>query len=164
MAAPKHEHGMRSNQMKQLMRRARCGGRAFLVVLVIGLACDAANAQLTVIGTQFQPNQIFPEFAAFWHEDSYPTGPYPTDIPGATVHVYVKNIGASPVTISDATLAGYSLATPSRHKAVGAATLTSAASIIAGEAPSGRLIAAGPPVWYRLIRRWSCRAGWHKWQ
>ena len=82
--------------------------RVLLGVVVAGLACGGAHAQVTILGAQYHPDQMFP-FGCYWNPDAYPN--CPTIVGGATVHVYIKNTGASAVTINDATLAGYSLTT-----------------------------------------------------
>ena len=82
-----------------------CGGRARAVLgaLLIGLGGHAANAAVTILGAQYQPDQYFPEFDCYWNASAYP-GPCRTPIRGATVHVYVKNTGASAVTMNDLNL------------------------------------------------------------
>src|SRR3990172_3412065 len=78
--------------------------------LVTGLPCTIANAALTVMDTKYHQDLMFPEFDCYWDGGQYPTV-CPTNFSGATVYVYVKNTGASSATITDATLAGHSLAT-----------------------------------------------------
>ena len=46
-------------------------GRARLA-LVIGLACRGANAAVTILGAQYQPDQMFPEYNCFWHDWQLP--------------------------------------------------------------------------------------------
>ena len=88
-------------------------GRLRLLASLLGLyaTCAGANAALTVIGVQYQQDQMFPEFDCYWNGGGYPTF-CPTNYPGVNLHVYVKNTGASSATITDATLtsADYSLA------------------------------------------------------
>src|SRR5258706_4848659 len=84
--------------------------RVLLAVLLSGLACTGANAAVTVLGVQYQQDELFPEYDCIWHDSNYPTSCSGTYL-GGNVHVYLKNTGSSSVTISDMTLAGYSLAT-----------------------------------------------------
>ena len=129
--------------MKQIIQHSRSCARAFLLALVIGLACRGANAEVTILGAQYHPDQMFP-FGCYWSPDTYPN--CPTIVGGATVHVYIKNTGASAVTINDANLAGYSLTT-----AIKTNTLASDLSSIYyyyGQNPPADILAAGTPVWY----------------
>src|SRR5688572_12428490 len=89
------------------IRRALC---VPLAMLLVAFASTDANAALTVIGTQYRADQMFPELDCFWNGGNYPN-PCPTNHPGVTLDVYVKNTGASSATITDATLGGYSMAT-----------------------------------------------------
>ena len=88
--------------------------RVLLGVTVGGLACVGANAAVTILGVQYQPDQYFPEFDCYWNASAYP-GSCRTPILGATLHLYVKNTGASAVTLNDLNLttasATYSLKT-----------------------------------------------------
>jgi hypothetical protein len=81
-----------------------------LSIIVAVMACSTSHAALTVIGTQYRMDQLFPEFNCYYGSGNYRTS-CSTFQPGATVHVYVKNTGGSAETITDAILAGYSLDT-----------------------------------------------------
>ena len=100
------------SNFKEVLRRCI---HTLVVVLVTAFACPAANAALTVMDTKYHEDLMFPEFDCYWDGGQYPTL-CPTNHKGATVYVYVKNTGAASATISDATLAGYSLA--DRHQEV----------------------------------------------
>lgn len=56
------------------------------------------NAAVQVLGVQFQQDELFPEYNCIWHDKDYPTSCSGTNL-GGNVHVYLKNIGASLVTI-----------------------------------------------------------------
>ena len=78
--------------------------------LMLGLACCGANAGIAVLGVEYQQDELFPEHNCFWHDKNYPAACTGTYL-GANAHVYLKNTGDSALTISDVTLAGYSLTT-----------------------------------------------------
>src|SRR5258706_5809172 len=84
--------------------------RVLLAVLLSGLACTGANAAVTVLGVQYQQDELFPEFDCIWHDKNYPTSCSGTYL-GGNLHVYLKNTGASSIAVSDMTLAGYSVNT-----------------------------------------------------
>ncbi len=96
--------------MNYIQRKlARQVGLRLLVVLTIAWA-QHTHAALTVIGTQYRMDQLFPEFNCYYSSGNYPTS-CGNPQPGATVFVCVKNTGAAAETISDAILGSYSLKT-----------------------------------------------------
>ncbi len=127
---------------------------AFRVVLLVALMSHLAvvtnsNAAVTVIGAQYKPDRVFPEYDCYWNFAGYPNS-CRTNQPGAHVYIYLQNTGASPVTINDAILAGYSLKTN--------IAMSTDTSINPGgqnsiyfywDDPPAAIIAAGEPVWYR---------------
>src|SRR5512137_2579661 len=115
------------------------------LALVIVLACRGANAGVTVLGVQYQPDQPYPEFNCIWNDKTYPTN-CPARSLGCNVHVYFKNTGASSVTVSDVTLAGYSLA----DSLVLNTGVHDARSIYFNwDNPPSAILNAGEPVWYK---------------
>ncbi len=134
--------------MKQLIRQSRCCARAFLAALVIGLAGEAANAAVTMIGTQYRVDQLFPEFDCYWNFWADPSG-CPTNRAGATVHVYVKNTGASSVTIDDATIAGYSLKTVIKMSTANFNPDQQNSIYFYWDNPPQAILDAGEPVWWK---------------
>ncbi len=120
-----------------------------LLALVIGLAGPAANAAVTLLGAQYRPDQRFPEYDCFWHDSNYPTSCQTNGI-GATVHVYVKNTGASAVTINDATLEGYSLVTVIKMSTDGWNPDLQNSIYFYWDNPPQDILNAGEPVWYRF--------------
>ncbi len=130
---------------------ARCGNLCLGAAVVwAGLACSVARAAVTLLGTTYQPDQAFPEHQCFWNESQFP-GPCSAAALGANLHVYVRNTGPSSVTISDVTLAGYSLSDILRlHYQV---AKRQPASIYLDGLSAGdlqALINAGEPVWYKM--------------
>lgn len=91
--------------MKRFLRQFT--GLLLLIFVSGGLS---ANAAVTIIGAQYTPDQMFPEWDCFWHDGNYPTSCQANN-QGTTVRVFLKNTGALGVTVNDATLAGYSLQT-----------------------------------------------------
>ena len=79
--------------------------RVLLASLAGAGVCATTNADITVIGVQYQPDRVFPEYECLWHDRQYP-GPCSSTVPGANVKVFVQNTGVSPDMITDATLAG----------------------------------------------------------
>ncbi len=115
------------------------------LALVIVLACRGANAGVTVLGVQYQQDQPYPEFNCIWNDKTYPTNCPPRSL-GCNVHVYVKNTGGSSVTVSDVTLAGYSLA----DSLVLNTGVHDARSIyFKWDNPPQAILDAGEPVWYK---------------
>ena len=131
--------------MDRRVNTSRDRARAFLAALVIGLAGRGAHAAVTILGAQYQPNQMFPEYNCFWHDSNYPTN-CQSNVQGANVHVYLKNTGASSVTISDVSLGGYSLATAIKMN-TGADSLSSIYFYWAS--PPQAILDAGEPIWYK---------------
>ncbi len=126
-------------------------GRVHLAwLLALCLACSAAEAAVTVLGVQYQPDQAFPAYDCLWRESQYP-GPCSPSLLGANVHVYVRNDGASSVTIQDVLFAGFSLKDIlSLHYQV---VKRQPASIWLENLTSAQLqtlLNAGEPVWYKI--------------
>jgi len=118
-------------------------------VLVGGLAYavpNAAGAAVTVLGVQYQKDNPYSQYLCFWHDRQYPTY-CGVDVVGANVHVYLRNDGASSVTVNDVTLAGYSLKTVIRHKTIGKHEPNSI--YFYWDNPPRMILDAGEPVWYR---------------
>jgi hypothetical protein len=117
--------------------------------LVLGAICGTANAAVTLLGIQYQPDRAFPEHQCFWSEKTYPTS-CNTPYLGANVHLYLRNSGSSTVTVSDVTLAGLSLKTCLKERID--ADKRHAYSIYFASLSSEQLqtlINAGEPVWYK---------------
>jgi len=78
------------------------------LALASSLACTVANAAVQVLGVQYQQDVPYNEFDCIWNDKTYPTNCPPRSL-GCNIHVYLKNTGGGSVTITDVTLAGYSL-------------------------------------------------------
>ncbi len=118
----------------------------FAGLLVLGsLFCVGANAAIQVLGVQYQQDELFPEYNCLWHDKDYPTS-CPGTYLGGNVHVYIKNTGASAITITDVTLAGYSLTT---ILPVSAVAHNANSIFFYWDNPPSDIIAAGEPVWFR---------------
>ncbi len=135
--------------MKQTIRTPRFHTKTLALALLVGLACRGANAAVTILGAQYQPDQMFPEYDCFWHDGNYPTS-CQTNVQGATVHVYVKNTGASAVTIDDATLAGHSLKTAIKMSTASWNPDEQNSIYFYWDEPPQDILDAGEPVWYRF--------------
>jgi hypothetical protein len=118
---------------------------AGLLLLVIYLACAAAHAAVQVIGAQYQPDQLFPEYDCLWHDRNYPTS-CSANISGCHLHVFIKNTGGGSVTVSDVTVKGYSLETILKD-----GNISGARSIYYywDNPPADVVTAVGEPVWYK---------------
>jgi hypothetical protein len=113
--------------------------------LLGALLVVTASAEIKVIGVQYQPDRVMPEYDCIWHDRQYP-GPCTATIPGANVKVFVKNTGTAAETISDVTLAGYSLSSVIQMNAA----QSDASSIYYYWAtPPQAIIDAGEPVWFK---------------
>ena len=120
-----------------------------LAVAVIGTTCISANAAITVLGVQYQPDRAFPEHDCFWNESQYPN--CSASLLGAHVHVFLRNTGSSSVTLQDATFAGFSLADILRlHYQVVKRQPASIWLDNLTQAQLNTLLAAGEPVWYKM--------------
>jgi len=116
-----------------------------LAVVTSSLLCADVKAAVTVLGVQYQQDELFPEYNCIWHDKNYPTSCSGTYL-GGNVHVYLKNTGPSSVTITDVTLAGYSLLTVLKLDA----NVHDANSIFFyWDSPPADIIAAGEPVWFK---------------
>src|SRR5678815_367774 len=90
--------------------------RVLSAVLASGMANAATNGAVTLLGVQYQQDNPYTEYQCLWHDGNYPTS-CGSVVAGSNVHVYLKNTGASSVSVSDVTLAGYSLATVIKRSA-----------------------------------------------
>jgi len=120
-----------------------------IVFCILGMVRAPVTAQVTLLGVQYRPDQAFPEHECFWHPDEFP-GPCGPSLPlGASLHVFLHNIGSSSVTVQDVFLNGISLKssivqspTDGRHPAsIWFANLSSE--------ELETLLNAGEPVWYK---------------
>lgn len=104
-----------------------------------------ASAQIAILGVQYQQDEPYPEFNCLWSDSGYPTN-CPGRAPGCNVHVYLKNTGASAMTIDDVTLAGNSLTT-----ILPAATNyhESRSIFYHWDDPPQAIFDAGEPVWFK---------------
>ena len=131
--------------MSPMIRSLSRFARVLLATLAGVGVCATAKANFTVIGVQYQPDTVFPEWECFWHDRQYP-GPCSSTVPGANVKVFVQNTGLVPDTINDATLAGYSLHTAIEYDPAG----SGASSIYYyWTTPPQAILDAGEPVWYK---------------
>jgi hypothetical protein len=132
--------------MKVMTSNLRCSTRVLLAALAGVLVYANATAGLTVIGTQYRVDQMFPEFNCYYSSGNYPTS-CGIPQPGATVFVCVKNTGASSETIIDATLAGYSLDTVIKMNT----SIDSLSSIYFywDDPPDDIEFGVGEPVWWK---------------
>jgi hypothetical protein len=111
----------------------------------IGIACTAANAAVSIIGTQYQQDNPYTEYQCIYHYGNYPTSCGST-ITGCNVSMFLKNTGASSVSMSNVTIAGYSLSTILKRNT----TWHDANSIyFYWQDPPQGIFDAGEPVWYR---------------
>ncbi len=74
-----------------------------VAALLTAVACPTADAAIEVLGVQYQQDNPYPEYQCWYRYGDYPTTCHSTVV-GANAHVFLKNTGASPVTISDVTL------------------------------------------------------------
>ncbi len=116
-----------------------------LTVLAVTLIIPMADAAIEIIGTQYQPDASFPEYNCYWSNSSYPN--CPDRVVAANVHVYVKNTGASAVTITDVTLAGHSLKTVIKYKDFRGHSPYSI--YYHWDNPPQDILNAGEPIWFK---------------
>ncbi|HSW44956.1 MAG TPA: immunoglobulin domain-containing protein [Phycisphaerae bacterium] len=132
---------------RNLKQTSRCGICLWAGVVVIGVACAAANGAVTLLGVQYQQDDWFPEFNCIWNDKYYPTSCNVSPIPGCNVHVYLKNTGGAAVTVSSVNLAGYNLGTVLKLDS----GVHDARSIyFYWDNPPQDILNAGEPVWYKV--------------
>ena len=120
---------------------------AVLGGVTLALSGHAAWGAVSVLGVQYQQDELFPEYNCFWHDKNYPASCSGTYL-GANLHVYLKNTGSSAITINDVTLAGYSLTTilpvsTNAHSANSIYFYWNNTSV------PPDIVAAGIPVWFK---------------
>jgi hypothetical protein len=125
-----------------------------LLLLVCGLGCGTAYADIKVLGVQYRQDQNFPEFDCYWSSSGYPNScTAGSNYLGATVHVFLQNTGVSTISITDATLAGYSLKSVIKCSTQTTINPKLQNSIYfywdSPETSAPALMAAGEPVWYK---------------
>ena len=139
-----------------LRRSYRTPLRVALAGLVLGLAQMASHgAQLSVLAAQYRADVPFPQFEALWQKAATATSTNVKAAPsGGSVHVYLRNAGAQPVTIEDVLLEGVSLT-----QAIAITTERKfkkhlyASSIYFSKLPPAerqRLMDLGEPIWWRV--------------
>ncbi len=129
---------------RQWMRHRLHG---LLAATLSGAMCAAASGAVTLLGVQYQPDDWFPEFNCIWNDKDYPNSCNISRGPGCNVHVYLKNTGASSVSISSVQLTGYDLATVLKLNT----TVHNARSIyFYWDNPPQDILNAGEPVWYKV--------------
>ncbi len=116
-----------------------------LFAIAVLFCGSGVNAQVALLGVQYQQDELFPEYNCIWHDSNYPTSCSGTYL-GGNVHVYLKNTGASPVTITDVTLADYSLTT---ILALSTTAHNANSIYFYWDNPPQDIIDAGLPVWFK---------------
>lgn len=124
--------------------------RTWLAVLASGLACAGAQAGVALLGVQYKPDQAFPEHECFWHESQFPGSCGPSSPMGASIHVFLRNDGSSPVTVQDVVFAGFSLnQVLALHYQVEKRQPASIWLAGLNSTELQTLLAAGEPVWFK---------------
>lgn len=136
------------------------GHRIFMLLFawVVGLAGSAANAAVTLLGTQYKPDRAFPEHECFWHPSQLPGPCGPSSPMGASAHIFLFNSGPSSVTVQDVTLAGISLelALYEEEQVVKRHPVSIYFALAHGaitQQQFNTLVNAGEPVWYKADPR-----------
>ncbi len=108
----------------------------------------AASTPLTVLGVGYQQDKPYSEYQCLWHDKDYPTTCGVPAATGANVHAYLRNDGSSAVTVSDVTLAGYSLNKILRAKIIGDHPPLRSIFYYWDNPPQD-IYDAGEPIWYK---------------
>jgi len=119
----------------------------FLALTIGGLACAAASADVSLLGVQYQEDDPYTEYLCLWHDRNYPTS-CGVDLPGANAHVFIKNDGASAVTLDDVSLAGYGLTYALKEATYNDHIVNSI--WIRWDDPPQDLLNAGEPAWFKM--------------
>ena len=133
--------------MLDMTSSARRCARVLLAVVASGVAGAAASAEVTLLGVQYRQDNPYSEYLCLWHDRNYPTS-CGADVVGANVHVYLRNDGASSVTVTDVTLAGYSLNKILRERVEGKHPPLHSIYYYWDNPPQD-ILDAGEPVWYK---------------
>lgn len=121
-----------------------------LAFLAVASGSSVLMADVTVLGVQYRADRMFPEYLPYWQDEGISVPPELYEVVGCSVHVFVRNTGAAPVTISDVELAGESLTAciafddqrvDRKPASIYFANLT--------EPQMQTLLAAGEPVWWK---------------
>ncbi|MCX8090310.1 MAG: immunoglobulin domain-containing protein [Verrucomicrobiae bacterium] len=115
--------------------------------LLVG-GVEPSPSAVQVIGTQYNQDRLFPEFNCYYSHRNYPNCPTAFRA-GATAFVYVRNPGPGSVTISDATLAGYSLQTVIKKSTASWNPKEQNSIFFYWDNPPQDIIDAGEPVWWK---------------
>jgi subtilisin-like proprotein convertase family protein/Cu/Zn superoxide dismutase len=134
----------------QLPDRAETQCRRAVFILAFSLWTLAfaqwTSAAVTVLGVQYQPDKMHPEFDCIWSNGNYPTS-CPSNFAGANVHVYLRNDEATSINVTNVTLAGYELKTIIKERVQGGNDPYSI--YYYWDNPPQAIFNAGEPVWYR---------------
>ncbi|MBI4582069.1 MAG: hypothetical protein HY718_20400, partial [Planctomycetes bacterium] len=133
--------------MKPMRNGWRLGVRTLLATLALGMGGAEARAAVTLLGVQYQQDDPFPEYLCYWHDRNYPTSCGAT-YPGANAHVFIKNDGASAVTLDDVVLATYGLKYSLKQADYNGHIANSI--WIRYDNPPQALLDAGEPAWYKM--------------
>jgi len=115
--------------------------------LVIAVACPAANAALTVIDTKYHEDLMFPEFNCYWEAASIRRS-VPAAQGSHRLCVCEEHRRGS-ATITDATLAGYSLHTVIKRSTASWNPNDLNSIYFNWDNPPADILAAGEPVWWK---------------
>jgi len=139
---------MKTKSTSEMFNAATWPRHFLLSAFCFLLFLPCAYAALTVIGTQYCEDRLFPEFNCYYSSGNYPTS-CPNFQPGATVHVFVKNTGGASEAISDATIAGYSLKTVIKTSLANYNPQQQASIYFYWDNPPQQILDAGEPVWWK---------------
>jgi hypothetical protein len=123
--------------------------RVLLLAVLVSQVCGSAHAGVEVIGVQYVQDKYFSEDYCLWHDRQYP-GPCSINLnTGQVVKVFLRNTGASSISVNDVTLSGRSLSHDIRQVTQGENLPSSIyfANLSAGDLQTD--VSAGEPVWYK---------------
>ncbi len=116
-------------------------------ILLGGIAVTVASADVSLLGTQYQQDDPLSEYLCYWHDRNYPTSCGAT-YPGANAHVFIKNNGASAVTLDDVVLNTYGLTYVLKQADYNGHIANSI--WIRYDNPPQALLDAGEPAWFKM--------------
>lgn len=134
---------------KRVTDRSALGSKVAVAALAACLVCLPARAGVILLGTQYVPDQYFPEFDCYWNASAYP-GPCTVPRLGATYHILIKNTGAASITIDDTTLVGYNLKTVIKKSTASWNPDELNSIYFYWDDPPADILSAGEPAWYRF--------------
>lgn len=121
-----------------------------MVAIATSVTVSSTSAAMEVLQAFYRPDRVFPEYGVFWTYTAYRPGSTFTPIrEGGAICVYIRNSGASSITISDVLINGESLEGALQGNGATARCRCGTVSVYYNR--NQTLIDAGVPVWWHAL-------------